>query len=271
MAHKKKDWTGETIGSLKILEEISHPYENPSERRKTILKFKCLCVCGNIFYPYKNNVTTGKTTHCTRCVRNSHLLGKKIGCLLVISRCLDQDKRFNCICDCGRECVIRSSHLTNGLNKCCEICRYPKKFSEKPEKRTKAQCAIDRGIEKHEQHKNLKVGNKFGYLKVINLARWEQLEHRRKPWYKCKCKCGNFVEVRGDQIGKGVLSCGCLRIENIPRGEKQGAAKLTNSQANAIREMKSSGLYTGREIASIMGVTETVICRILLNKAYVTK
>lgn len=55
-------------------------------------------------------------------VKALDLVGKKFGRLTVVSRS-DSDKhgktRWNCICDCGIDCIINGSCLKSGHTKSC--------------------------------------------------------------------------------------------------------------------------------------------------------
>ena len=57
------------------------------------------------------------------------------------------------------------------------------------------------------------IGRKFGKLTIIE----ECQKHDKfgNKVYKCKCDCGNIVEVRGNCLKTGnTRSCGCLRGKN---------------------------------------------------------
>lgn len=69
-----------------------------------------------------------------------NLTGKKFGRLLVISRagtnCKNGNSTWNCVCDCGNECVVDSQQLKNGKTTSCgcynkEVVRkLKKKYNE---------------------------------------------------------------------------------------------------------------------------------------------
>ena len=55
------------------------------------------------------------------------------------------------------------------------------------------------------------IGNKYGLLTVVDRA---GSKDGYATW-KCKCDCGNFVEVKGVNLRrKGTQSCGCLKLQN---------------------------------------------------------
>ena len=61
------------------------------------------------------------------------------------------------------------------------------------------------------------TGKRFTWLIVL-----EKLDKRKNEWYwKCRCDCGNIVEVRGVSLREGkTRSCGCLKQEAVraPKG-----------------------------------------------------
>ena len=69
------------------------------------------------------------------------------------------------------------------------------------------------------------TGKRFGRLVVLRLV-------ERKPNYRymwlCQCDCGNQVVVERDNLGRGIVSCGCKRLEDRERNQfkkKHGQAK----------------------------------------------
>lgn len=268
MSRKKIDLTGKMIGDLKIIREIRTPYivNKPNEKRSTIIKLECLCKCGRIFYPYKSNVLYKKTTHCIRCPRKNSLIGKRIGKLEVLSSFIDENSKhqmnYKLKCDCGNAFSTNYLKIRRIKGCFCPKCK-PKKRVAMPRK----EFAAINNFNKHLIHKKKILGKKFGYLKVLKFEKWEYGVHRRRPIYLCKCKCGNKILVRGDGLGR-ILSCGCLHRERILKGEENYQARFKNIEAQAIRELLKSGLYTGREIAKMYNVCETLISSIKNNQTY---
>jgi len=64
-----------------------------------------------------------------------------------------------------------------------------------------------------QQYKDI-TGKKFGKLLVLKYTR----TINKRPYWKCKCDCGNVVEKRGKELKSGLIkSCGCLLLKyNIP-------------------------------------------------------
>lgn len=119
------------------------------------------------------------------------LTGKKFGKLLAISRSDDHiepnGKRvvmWNCLCDCGKSCIISGKNLRSGTSKSCG-------------------CS---------QKYNLK-GKVFGELTVIKQGENKKYSngYETTTWI-CKCSCGNIVNVETKSLISGnTKSCGCFR------------------------------------------------------------
>ena len=119
------------------------------------------------------------------------LTGQQFGRLQVISRAPNDGRyvQWYCKCECGNECIVKSSSLTNNLTRSCG-CLY-KETRPKPINLT---------------------GQKFGKLTVLELT--EKREERKAVW-KCQCDCGNIIQVKGTDLIKGVrVSCGCKGISS---------------------------------------------------------
>ena len=55
------------------------------------------------------------------------------------------------------------------------------------------------------------TGEIFGYLRVIDRAE----NHKKQTVWRCKCRCGNVVNVQtGHLRGGKIVSCGCYRKNN---------------------------------------------------------
>ena len=111
------------------------------------------------------------------------LTGKKFGRLTVIK--IDKrDKNRNyywfCRCECGNEKSIKGDHLKRKLVKSCGCLR--------------------------EEYENL-LDRKYGKLTVLK----EEGKKGKYRYWLCKCDCGNYALVYGDNLKSGsTRSCGCL-------------------------------------------------------------
>ena len=72
------------------------------------------------------------------------LIGQRFGRLVVVSKCsMDELKGYamwNCRCDCGNECKVRSQHLRRGSVKSCGCLLY------KPKDGASAFCMYNDGV-----------------------------------------------------------------------------------------------------------------------------
>ena len=70
------------------------------------------------------------------------------------------------------------------------------------------------------------IGQRFGKLTVVSYA--------GDSYWHCKCDCGNYKDVRGTYLRKGVIrSCGCYMKEKAANKDKQGT-KLYPAKTNLI-------------------------------------
>lgn len=256
------------INNLEILEEISHPYTGSSPYRKTVLKLKCKCICGSIFTPYKSNVMRGKTKQCSRCSQTHKMLNKKFGSLLVLERDFSKSNTcFFCRCDCGETSSIEDRYLKRGKDKRCKGCRNRDRRLKKLRKSQEKSEALNKRNELRMNQLLKKIGQTSGRLTIIQFHGFSKRKNGTYPNFICICECGNQYIIRNDHIGK-VVSCGCLQKESIKHGEQNKRAKLKNIQAQEIRNLYSSNLYTASEIANIYNVSPAVINNIIKNKTY---
>ena len=62
---------------------------------------------------------------------------------------------------------------------------------------------------------HIKIGDKFGRLTVIGYCGVQMISGNPNRVWKCKCDCGNVVDVRTSKLKSGSKrSCGCLMIEH---------------------------------------------------------
>lgn len=88
------------------------------------------------------------------------------------------------------------------------------------------------------------AGQTFGYLTVIECT--EKKDRNNYIW-KCRCKCGNEVELPAVRLLSGnTNSCGCIRQENLKKAnmyiEKTSIRQVLDSKVESTRA--ESG-YTG--------------------------
>lgn len=207
---KSLDLTGQKFNYLTVLER---DYEYQKEKNSNKVYWKCQCKCGNIAHVITNHLTSGKVKSCgcykKEIIHNNHshkLLGQRFGRLLVIE---ETNKRkygdivWKCKCDCGNIKEIMTRNLTSGNTVSCGC--YHNELWKK-------------------QITNNKIGKTYGKLTV--------LEKTNKTvaggWiWKCKCECGNIVEVSSASLQSGhTISCGCVKS----KGEEQISQILNQNQ-----------------------------------------
>ena len=122
--------------------------------------------------------------------------------ITVISKAPNQGKHiaWNCICECGTECIIRGDQLRSGTAKSCG-CIFREVSAEKCRKvgqNNKGRAAAHR--------KNL-INQVFGRLTVIE---YHETINGRGHW-RCLCECGEEIIVSTDHLLSGhTKSCGCM-------------------------------------------------------------
>ena len=166
------------------------------------------------------------------------LTGEKIGKLTVIEK---TNKRNNgkivwlCKCECGNLIEVRSTSLTQKITTSCGCNR------------------------KLLNSKNL-LGQKFGKLTVI-----EKTEKRSSGGniiWKCKCDCGNIVEVPSNHLKNNeTLSCGCLKS----KGEMIISKILRDNNINFKKEYSFTNLKDKRALRfdfAIFDEKDNLLCLI---------
>jgi 5-methylcytosine-specific restriction endonuclease McrA len=130
-------------------------------------------------------------------------------------------KKFNVICKCGTNLVVRQCNLLLGKKKSCGCMNYENILSG----------VKNRKKYKIERKLSVSVGQVVGRLTVV-----EKIQDKKE--FLCKCECGNVKIIKYRYLRDGVTkSCGCLIKEtsgitmsknNIKRRSK----KLTVSEGD---------------------------------------
>lgn len=152
----------------------------------------CRCDCGSVIRTRGTSLRRGTTRSCG-CLRGKDMTGQTFGRLVVV----DQDgmmqngntleKKWLCLCECGRSCTVLGSSLRRGHTKSCGCLR-----------RELARCRL---IDL--------AGRRFGRLTVVEY--WANPKGRGGSW-KCKCDCGAIVFRSSATLRRGkTKSCGCHR------------------------------------------------------------
>ena len=87
-------------------------------------------------------------------------------------------------------------------------------------------------------------------------------------WWRCRCNCGNIVDIRGDSLRQGsTQSCGCLQKQ---AAVKQGKANTKHGDSNskehkAWRNMKSRCMNINNPDYPNYGGRGIMICEHWIN------
>lgn len=153
------------------------------------------------------------------------LEGKRFGKLTVIKSTYRPDKPktkvWQCQCDCGNMSYPTAHKLISGQARSCG-------------------CMIKETASK--KHIKDLIGQKFGRLSVIERAEpWYTPKGVPQVRYRCKCDCGNIVEVfAGNLRKKNTQSCGCYNREAIRDRE---LIDLTGRQFGLLTVLKRDDDY----------------------------
>ena len=149
--------------------------------------------------------------------KNKNYIGRKFYYLTAIGPTNERSKSglvlWEFKCDCGKICKKPISYVINGNTKSCG-CK-------------KSSGLVKYNLEQSEQNK-IKIGTVFGKLTVIEDLGFKNYynNNKRRRAYKCRCECGNIIEVFGNNLKFGeVTSCGCLNS----KGEEKIIQILINN------------------------------------------
>ena len=152
------------------------------------------------------------------------LSGQRFGKLTVIKRSskIGEPIKFLCQCDCGNQKEIRGGDLRSGRTLSCGCLR----------KETNSK----------NNTKNL-INQKFGKLTVI--AQTDKRYNRSIIW-KCKCDCGNIIEVPTGRLTSGnTKSCGCLQKE---AASEANSADLINQRFGKLIVLKKTDIRKNKNV-----------------------
>lgn len=223
---KAKDETGNKYGRLTVLYRDT---EWDKIKKDKSIKWVCQCDCGATKSVYINHLRNGHTQSCgclnkEKIIERNHnkadnLIGQTFGRLTVIDKVLINNKtQWKCKCQCGKEIIVSTAHLRSGHTQSCGCLQR--------------ECAQQgRFIDE--------TGNKYGKLTVLEFAGWSS---KRGSIWKCKCDCGNLIEVEGTNLKTGnTKSCGCLRRSF---GEERVEELLNNNNIPYISEYSFEDLIS---------------------------
>lgn len=203
----------------------------------------CQCECDNIKEVEAHNLTNGSTKSCG-CLaievklrqeqkQIKEMVGKKFGRLTVLSKapskCTPKGNKYsmwNCICDCGNECIVRGTALKKGKTTSCGC--YNKE-------RSKEACFKDL------------TGLRFSRLFVCREAK-ELSKKKKKTIWICYCDCGNISFVATSNLTNGhTTSCGCKIKENA-HGRYKDLTGMTFGKLKVIEKVGTIIKNNGNQV-----------------------
>lgn len=210
------DLTGQKYHMLTVLYRVEDRI-TPSGYKETM--WHCRCDCGNEVdvssHALRKKVRPTKSCGCL-CNGGkkgiNDLTGRRFGKLLVLERAEDavtntnaHPLQYRCLCDCGRETVVRGTCLISGSTKSCGFCRINEEFHDR--------IVITENKRKMVDLTGLVVNRLtvLGPGPDYNPPGGGPAIHR---WY-CRCECGNITLVQAAALMNGkTKSCGCIRKDN---------------------------------------------------------
>lgn len=185
------DLTGQAFGLLQV---VSWEGANKNGERLWL----CRCECGNSTIATTSHLKQGHAMSCG-CLREKRhdLTGMEFGALKVKGpggANASGNKLWLCECACGKETLVATSKLKQGLTKSCG-------------------CRIHKA-------KDL-AGQRFGRLVARQIVK---PEGKGAHWL-CDCDCGGSATVPAGSLVRGITrSCGCLLRETQEQAMARSAA-----------------------------------------------
>mgnify|MGYP007038196624 CR=1 FL=1 len=120
-ANKRVDISGMKFGKLTVISRANDIIQ-PSGQIKTA--WNCKCDCGNEIIARTTDLKTGKKKSCgcyRKAFRVHDLTGKRFGKLTVLKKVNNHGHGIEwlCLCDCGKQTIVRSDGLVTGHTTSC--------------------------------------------------------------------------------------------------------------------------------------------------------
>ena len=206
---------GKTYGCYKVLKML------PKDGKTSKVHFLCECQnCGTLRKVEYQHLKNRLYKNCPNCKPKPNLkydlTGQRFGKLLVLERAENHKQKngsekvqYRCLCDCGNECIVQSTHLRSNHTLSCGCVQR--------ERTSKAKL------------KDI-TGKRYGKLTAI-----ERIRINGEPYWRCVCDCGGekIASVRDLNAGH-VSSCGCL----VSIAEEKMKNILTEGNFDYIQQYK---------------------------------
>ena len=120
----RKNLVGQRFGRLIAVESVGYCGRN--------IKWKCVCDCGNETTVSSSHLGTKNPTRSCGCLHTkTSLIGQRFGKLVVFGKHTSKNKwyelRWLCKCDCGKESIVSTHALRQGVGSCgCSRIILPK-------------------------------------------------------------------------------------------------------------------------------------------------
>lgn len=152
---------GQKFGKLLVLEQT----EKPANIKGRYTYWRCKCDCGNEIVVRGSNLRNGNTKSCgclqkeiTSNIFSKDITNQKFGKLIALYPIekLDSNKHkiWHCKCECGNECDINISNLTQGLTKSCG-CNWHNSYGVQKIKELLSSFSLPYEVEKLERINNI--------------------------------------------------------------------------------------------------------------------
>jgi hypothetical protein len=128
------------------------------------------------------------------------------------------NRRYECLCECGKSTVAYGCHLRLGRTRSCGCLsrEVASKRPRNPSAESKAKHSATAAA-KREARFALAQTQKFGRLRPLTSFVREGVE-----WWSCACEWGGSRTARTLDIRSGsTRSCGCLQREHIERLKRE--------------------------------------------------
>lgn len=181
---KQYDLTGQNFGRLTVL------YRDVSEKGKP---WVCRCVCGGEKKVLTHPLLSGTIRSCG-CLRSDHrvknLTGQRFGRLTVRQRVRWEERGssfWECLCDCGKICVVSSGNLKSGRTNSCGCYRAALSKKAWKEARKKRAVLYQNGTDLCQWMQDTKRNNTSGLAGVTydrSVGLWKAtIEFQKKRHY----------------------------------------------------------------------------------------